>query len=306
MAHITDHYKITGTVPFIDVDVSVDNWLFLDPHAVRLSAAPKPFATDAIRCVDTFLAEIVRCITAGDPAAARRGEDLLQHFSEPWETRLGMSSTGYLGHGGAEDIGSAIWKSLTEDLIALVQVGILKHLDELPMFVEGVDRDITSDLTTRLMFEPLGRFTESMLRSYPQFTANGHQTRQVTRRVWNPDVVDWDDATFELPIADGRPLLLVPTGWARRTLLMSATRFYETAVLDFAQIERAVRNSNGKLLKTPKDVLAKQAGLGRGRSTNLRLTLRALEHDENLVAYFKAFVASKFDRPDDEDTVTAA
>ena len=31
-----------------------------------------------------------------------------------------------------------------------------------------------------------------------------------------------------LPVADGKTLLLVPTGWARPTLLMSAGRYYGT------------------------------------------------------------------------------
>lgn len=305
MPTITEYYQITGPVPFANINVSTDNLLFLDPHAVRLSATPEPFASDAIRCMDTFLTELVRCITAGNPADARHGEELLQHFNEPWETRLGMSSLGYLGHGGAEDIGTAIWRALNSDLLALVQVGILKHLEELPMFVNGVDRDITSDLTTRLIFEPLGRFTETMLRVYPQFKEGGHETKEVTRRVWNPDTADWDEAIFELPIADGRPLLLVPTHWARRHLLMSATRFYEKAVLDFAQVEGAVLGNDGKLIKTPKDVLEKRTGLARGRSTNVRLTLRALDRDENLIAYFKAFVASKYDRPSDKGTAAA-
>lgn len=51
------------------------------------------------------------------------------------------------------------------------------------MFVEGVDRDITSDLTTRLMFEPLGRFTESMLRAYPQFKAGNDGVVRCSSRV---------------------------------------------------------------------------------------------------------------------------
>lgn len=300
MPTITEYYQITGPVPFANVDVSTDNLLFLDPHAVRLGAAPEPFASEAVRCMDTFLTEVVRCIISGTAPDARRGEGLLQHFNEPWETRLGMSSSGYHGHGGADDIGSAIWRSLNSDLLALVQVGVLKHLEELPMFVTGIDRDITSDLTTRLLFEPLGRFTEAILRAYPQFKSGSHVTRNVTRQVWNPDRCDWDEAAFELPVADGRPLLLVPNHWARRNLLMSATRFYQKAVLDFAQIEGAVLGSDGKLVTTPKDVLEKQPGLGRGRSTNVRLTLQALDRDQNLIAYFKSFVASKFDRPGDE------
>lgn len=304
MPFITKYYGIAGPVPFADVNVSSDNWLFLDPHAVRLTGSPEPFSSEAIHSVDTFLSEIVRCVVSGDPTLHRRGEALLQRFKEPWETRLGMSSTGFFGHGGADDVGTWIWNALVTDLMALVRVGVLEHLEELPMFVEGVDRDITSDVTTRIMFAPLARFTESMVKKYPEFETNGHEVRKVKCQVWDPTALEWDEDEFTLPVADGKVLLLVPTAWTRRTLLMSATRFYEKAVLDFAQLEQAVVGSDGKLLKTPKDELMRQEGLGRGRNTNIRLTLRAFTKDENLIAYFKAFVALKFTR-DDEDEVAA-
>lgn len=309
MSLISKYYGITGPLPFADVDVSCDNWLFLDPHAIRLMGAPEPFASDAVRSMDTFLAEIVRCVTSGDPALSRRGEALLQCFREPWETRLGMSSKGFFGHGGGDDIGTRIWNALVTDLMALVRVGILQHLEDLPMFVEGVDRDITSDVSTRIVFAPLARFTEAMVQRYPEFTSGGRAVRKVRCQVWDPDALEWAEEEFSLPVADGKVLLLVPASWTRRNLLMSATRFYKTAVLDFAQIERAVLSSDGKLIKTPKDKLEKQAGLGPSRSTNVRLTLEALAKDENLIAYFKAFVAAKFERPDDandDDDAAAA
>lgn len=303
---VSNYYGIAGPVPFADVDVSCDNWLFLDPHAVRLTGAPEPFASEAIHSVDTFLGEIVRCVVSGDPVLHRRGESLLQRFREPWETRLGMSSKGFYGHGGGEDVGTWIWKALVTDLMALVRVGVLEHLEELPMFVDGVDRDITSDIATRIMFAPLARFTESMIAKYPEFTAGEHRARTVACQVWDPTTLDWTEEPFTLPVAGGKPLLLVPVAWTRRALLMSATRFYEKAVLDFAQLEQAVVGSDGKLIKTPKDELMKQAGLGRGRNTNIRLTLKAFAQDENLIAYFKSFVAAKFDRNDNDGEAAAA
>lgn len=305
MPFVSDYYGIKTPMPFANVDVSSDNWLFLDPHAVRLTGCPQPYANEAIHCVDTFLTEIVRCVISGEPALFRRGEALLKRFKEPWETRLGMSSTGFHGHGGADDVGTWIWNALTVDLVTLVRVGILRHLEELPLFVDGVDRDITSDVTTRIMFAPLAQFTESMITKYPEFTMNEHHVRKVTCQVWDPASLEWGEKEFTLPVADGKPLLLIPTAWTRRTLLMSATRFYEKSVLDFAQIERAAPSSANKLIKTPKDQLMKQTGLGRGRSTNTRITLEALAKDENLIAYFKAFVASKFDQ-DDENGLAAA
>lgn len=303
MPSVSDYYGISGPVPFVDVEVLADNRLFLDPHAIRLSKAPEPFATDAVDCADSFLNEVTKCVISGTFADRRRGQDLLQHFVEPWETRLGMAADGFNGHGGAEVVGTWIWDTLNDDVESLVRVGILRQLEDLPLFVDGVDRDITSDVTTRIVFGPLGRFTEAMLANYPEFSAGGHEVKTFTKQVWNPALREWDVDSFTLPIAGGKPLLLVPKAWARGTLLMSASRFYETSVLSYAQLLGAVRTSKGKLIKTPKDTLKTQAGLARGRKTNLRMTMTAFDNEQDLLAYFKSFVASRFDRPDaDEDS----
>jgi hypothetical protein len=296
---VSDYYGISVPVPFVDVEVTADNRLYLDPHAIRLTKAPMPFAADALNCADTFLSEVTRCLIRGTPTDHARGEELLQHFVEPWETRLGMSKFGFNGHGGADVVGTWIWDTLNDDVESLVRVGVLRQLEDLPLFVEGVDRDITSDITTRIVFGPLARFTEAMLTKYPQFTSGNHVVKTEAKQVWNPALREWDEANFTLPVANGKPLLLVPKGWARPTLLMSAGRFYETSVLSYAQLLGAVRTSKGKLIKTPKDSLKKQSGLSRGRKTNLRMTKAAFESEEDLLASFKAFVASKFTEPDD-------
>jgi len=304
MPLITEYYGIAGPVPFADVRVLSDNLIFLDPHAVRLTGSPAPYATEAIKCVDTFFDEILRCVISGKPPS-KRGKALLQHFPEPWETRFGTSAKGFHGKGSGLGRGTLIWDALTTDLLALVRVGVLKHLEELPMFVEGVDRDITSDVATLIMFGPLARFTESMVRNYLQFAAGRHPAERVICQVWDPAVLEWRGEKFTLPMPAGDPLLLVPKAWARRTLLMSATRFHRKTVLDFAQIEQAVVGSDGKPIKTPKDRLMKQTGFHPGRDTNIRLTIEARNKNQNLVKDFKDYVALKFNRTD-EDTVLPA
>lgn len=301
MTTVTDHYGIAGSVPFANVDVHDDNFLFVDPHAVRLAGVPRPFAADALHCIDTFLGEVVACVVSSDPARRRRGEALLQRFKEPWETRLGMSSEGFRGHGGADDAGTRIWDALNTDLRAFVRLGVLKRLEDLPLFIEGIDRDITSDVTSRIMFRPLARFTEAMVARFPEFSSTGHVVRAVSCQVWDPATLDWVEETFDLPSVDGDALLLVPDAWARRSLLMSATRFYDKSVLDFAQMEQAVPGPKGKLIKTPKDELSKQQALARGRQTNIQVTLRALDENEDLLAIFKEFVASKYEPPVEGD-----
>jgi hypothetical protein len=296
MAPITDYYGITRSVPFLDVDIARDNKWFVDPRAIRLHPRADPFAVKANECTETFFDEVLDCVVRRD---RRRGLWLLQRFPEPWETRLGLAKSGFSGHGGAEEVGEWMWRALNEDLGALISVGRLKQIEELPLFIEGIDKDITSDITTRIIFEALSDFTAHMVDQYSEFTSGAHRVDMFNCQVWDPTTRDWMIKSFELPVAGGKPLLLVPSSWARRTLLMSAPRYYGTKVLGYAQLERAVRLSTGKLIKTPKDRLMTEPGLGRGRATNLNVTRRAHENDDDLIGEFKQFVDMKWTPPAD-------
>ncbi|WP_432498166.1 hypothetical protein [Kineococcus auxinigenes] len=300
--HVTDHYGIpvVPRVPFLDVDVDVDKPMFLDPHAIRLARSPQPFAAGAVHCMETFFREVARCVISQRPTDQARGLDLLQHFEEPWETRLGLAAAGFQGHGGAKDVGAGIYQSLRDDINVLVRVGILTQLEDIPLFVEGVGTDITSDLTTRIVFEPLARFTADVVAQYPQFTTAPHTTRKVTRQVWDPAGLQWTTAQVELPVVNGKELLLVPRDWARHGLLMNAGRFYETSVLDHVQTERAVRGANGRWIKPSKEDLQKDKGLARGRATILEVVLRAYDGQVNVLNDFKTFVDGKWEQLDDD------
>ncbi|AHK35323.1 hypothetical protein OPAG_08125 [Rhodococcus opacus PD630] len=302
MAPITTFYGITGPVPFLDVDIAVDNRMFVDPHAIRLHGASDRFAVRANECTESFFEEILQCVFAGNE---RRGLWLLQRFLEPWETRLGLAQRGFSGHGGAEDVGSWIWRALNHDINALLQVGLLKQIEDLPLFIEGIDRDITSDITTRIIFEALAEFTSHMIDRFPQFNSSGHRVDTFQCQAWDSAAREWAIKSFDLPVAGGKPLLLVPHSWARSTLLMSATRYYETKVLDYAQLERAVRLHTGKLVKTPKDQLMTEPGLGRGRVTNLNVTRRAHANNDDLIAKFKQFVDMKWTPPSGDNNLAA-
>ncbi|MGO4614911.1 hypothetical protein AB4305_01070 [Nocardia sp. 2YAB30] len=99
-------------------------------------------------------------------------------------------------------------------------------MEDLPLFVEGIDKDITSDIATRVTFEALANFTDHMVERYPQFSRLGHHTETARCQAWDVGTRDWMVKPFRLPIAAGRPLLLVPRGWVRPNLLMSANRYY--------------------------------------------------------------------------------
>ncbi|ROR72886.1 hypothetical protein [Bogoriella caseilytica] len=298
MPTIKEYYGIVGPVPFVDVEIAQDNRLYVDPHAIRLRGRPEPFASHALRCIDTFFHQVTRSIIEDTPASRAHGRRLLQRFTEPWETRLGMAKESFHGHGGAEDVGTWIWNVLTGDAEAAVRVGVLRHVEDLPLFVEGVDRDITSDITTRIIFSALTDFTEAMIEVYPQFRGGPDGTGVFEKQVWDPSLRAWRNRLVTLPIVDGKALLLVPQGWARPALLMSARRFYGTTVLSYAQLKQAVVDAEGKLLKPSKKSLRKQSGLRESRLTNRQVTMEAIEDEHDLLEAFKAFVALQED-PDD-------
>jgi len=295
MATITSRYGINRAVPFFDVELDTDNELFLDSHRVRLENTPSPFAKQALDCVDSLLSTICHAVLSSDPAEKKRARNLLDHFSEPKETRLGLARVGFDGHGGSEDVGARIWETLTTDAEALLRIGVLKYLAELPLVVNGIDRDITSDITTRTMFGPLSDFTASMIAKFPEFTAAGELTTTVNRQVWDPASRSWTDRSVLLPVVDGAPLLLVPTRWAGKQLLMTSTRFYDKAVLDYTQREQAVL-AGGRVQYPTKKTLVKQPGLKRGRHTNRIVTLRAHDEGSDLFAVFRSFVAERYEK----------
>lgn len=301
MARVSEYYGIRGRVNFVDVDVSNDNRLYVDPRAVRLQRRPSPYASRANRCTSTFFDEVVECIRSDKRRDSARGLDLLQHFREPKETRLGMSKQGIDGRGGAHDVGASIWNVLSSDAKAFVRVGVLRWIEDVPLFVYGVDKDITSDLTTRIIFEPLARFTQAMVQNYPEFARRPHRIGTFRRQSWDARHRRWVDKEFDLPVADGEPLVLVPRDWVRPRLMMSSARYYATTLLSFVQEERAVLDrTTGKLLTEPKKRLREMPQFQRGQATIVRVTEKALRRDEDLVDRFRAFVDARYEPLDDD------
>lgn len=302
MTTISSYYGLPGNLEFLDVDVTTDNRLYLDPYAIRLEKGPSPFGRNARKSLDDFFDEIVGCVLSPQSTAQAKGLDLLQHFNEPKETRLGMSKKGINGHGGAGEVGAWIWQVLSTDLRALIGVGVLKRIEHMPIFVFGVDKDITSDLTTRIIFEPLVRFTQAMIEKYPQFTEAPHKTEVVERPVWDRTHHRWLEKELELPIAHNDPLVLIPKHWARGLLLMRSTRYYETSVLRFVQEQfGTVDPKTGKLRADAKRVYKRKRGYGPGAETIRRLTEEAEASNENLVERFEGFARRRYERLDDEE-----
>jgi len=289
MRTVTNYYGITGRVPFLNVDVDNDNELFVDLSAIRLERGPEPYRELALNAAGTFLEEIVDGILDGSPPRLERAHRMLLAFREPWQTRLGFTSVGSFGRGGAEWTGDELFRALTEDAEALTVVGILQRLDQIPIFVEGIGPDITSDITTRVIMESLVQFTQAMMREYPQLTRG---SRRVRLRMWDATLRRWVDRLVELPAPDGQALVLVPEMWTRANPLIRPSRFHGIAALGYVQDrEAAYDRRQRRWIKTPKWVLKQRDDLSEIRLANLRVTLLALAEGQDLLEAFDRYLA---------------
>lgn len=284
---ISQYYGLQGQVPFVDVDVVNDSRLFVDPCAVRMFAGHVKQGALAVACLDTFFAELRE-----SKLESPRAEELLGSFREPWETRMGLSVAGSYGRGGATDTGLKILNELRANSDAYFELAIMKRLEHLPLFIEGVADDITSDITTRIIFDALVDFTNEMMLLYPQLA---RETKRVVKQVWNPDSRDWEEKEVVLPVAGGKELLLVPREWAQANILMSHTRYSDKVVLDFYQEKRTVLDINGHAHKPRKEDLRRDKTLELGCRKNLEVTLRRLGEGREVVAEFEAFVDEQYD-----------
>ncbi|WP_285185347.1 hypothetical protein [Rhodococcus sp. MEB041] len=168
------------------------------------------------------------------------------------------------------------------------------------MFVDGIDKDITSDVTTRIVYVALAEFTSEMIARFPEFRRGPNATVAKRVQMWDPLALSWTTRTVNVPSVNGAPLLLIPRGWGRPQLMMSAQRYYATSLLSYVQVEQAITTSRGKVLYLPKGQLRAQPALAPSRRTNVAVTRRAIEKSDDLVEVFKRFVLSKYERVERE------
>ena len=288
---ISEVYDLPGQLPFVDVDVDNDNKLFMDLAAIRHGSGHEPYRTFALDLASSFLDVVTSDILTTGPLGVRAARDKMR-FPEPRETRLGLSETGFDGHGGSRFVGALIVQALSENVRALVKVGILKNLDQLPIFVDGVGADFCSDLTTRVIYSALIDFTHDMMRLFPHLAVGA---KRVRIRRWDHNLWRWVDSPVELPAPHGRPIVLVPRGWAQGSPLVSARRFHRIGAVGAVQNREATYDqTTGQLLKTPKDEIARRSSHRDIKLANLRETLLEFEDGTDLLEAFDAYVRNWF------------
>ena len=237
------YYKLgrdQSELDFVDVDISGDVPLFIDPAAIRL--LPTHWAHECISLLQHFFERVLSAISAGDDAEARR---LLAGLGEPNETHLGFSTGRARGHGLgpglADELASALGSSRA------VASGLLVDLEDTVLLVPGVGPDIISDIVTNLIRAPLILYTQSVARQYGIPLKRDIDSGPI----WDIDTGAWHSRYVHLPVTSTGRLLLVPKVVVRRQFDFAYEEYFRHYLLPFlADMELS---ANTKLVQTLKD-----------------------------------------------------
>jgi hypothetical protein len=178
---------------FVDIDTNRDLRVFVDPYF--LASRQDPWSTSASHTIRNFFSYFIGLISQEEEDEAR---NLFDNLHEPNETCLGMSRRRPDGNGIGDGDANRIFESILESEAA--RTGLLEHLEDCRVFVRGIDKDKTSDMTTNIIRRHLIEYTQSQC------------------DLWDIPMTDGSPGGFfwMLSREAGRTTLLVTFMWGRK------------------------------------------------------------------------------------------
>jgi hypothetical protein len=224
-ARVSDYYKLGLEQPsleFLDVFIERDTGLYLDPRAFL--ALRTPWSDKCAELIQDFFGEVIRAMHKGEHDRARY---LLAGLHEPNETRLGMSRGRPAGRGVGSGLADDLYESLRTS--EAVKTGLIEHLEDTALLVEGIGVDRISDITTNIIRESLIEFSTHMAEKYDMELRDGVDSGAL----WSVQTGEWNNEPKPMLYPAGKPLLLVPRTVVRWQLDYDPGEYYRHSVLPF-------------------------------------------------------------------------
>jgi hypothetical protein len=302
MPRVSDLYALgvgQGGLDFVDVLVETDNPVFIDPAAIRSQHGE--WAESCRESIRSYFQALLDAIRDDDVPRQQR---LVYPLVEPNETHLGVSEGRSKGHSlGSRAKADRLMAELRQS--RAVATGMLTDLDDSALFVDGIGRDIISDITTCVIRLHLISYTRQMSEFYGIPMEN-----QVPGPVWDAVASEWRDSDeTALPRADDNYLLLVPKSIVRVDLSVNGGKYWRGFLRPYF-VDEVLRNANpaSGLVRILKDrsMKVRLGELDRQLGTTKEALVENTQlHPEALGAY-KADLEGRPTPPPSEDALQSA
>jgi hypothetical protein len=212
---------VQAQLDFVDIELTADQALFLDPYALQVRA--DLWSVECTRIIRIYFQSLIDAIRENDNAAATH---LLSALHEPWETRLGKSRRHFHGSGIGSYLARDLYNALRKS--EAVQTGFLKDLADTELFIPQVSDDRISDLTTNIIRGQLITYTQQQCRLH------GVSMISVpSGPIWDPETREWMEDYVHLPVNNGSKILLVPKMAVRWRTSLASDEYYSDFVVEY-------------------------------------------------------------------------
>ena len=154
---VSEYYHLERAQPeldIVDVDIYGDVRIYVDPRALRL--LPSRWGDECVSMIQNFFQTVLETIKNG---MEERAKSLLITLKEPNETHLGLSKDKARGRALGYESAIDVYEALSQSEAA--RSGLLEDLEDTILMVEGIDKDIVSDITTNIIRGPLIAYGET-------------------------------------------------------------------------------------------------------------------------------------------------
>lgn len=219
--------KSQSELDFVDIDVSKDTNLFVDP--VLLGLNEDKWSVEAKNTLRSFFSKLLQYIIEGKEKNAK---EMFKHLGEPNATCLGLSRNNPKGKGVGDLDTLRIYDSIVESKAA--QTGLIQDIEDNILFVDNFGKDKLSDMTTNIIIKHLMDYTiqQCILHKIPLKEKANHE-----QYWWCSDKEEWVNSPYLFLVVNEKIKILVPKGIVSYCKAYTHEKYYNNYVLNFIKNE---------------------------------------------------------------------
>lgn len=225
--------KCQFQLDFVDIDIDKDIPLFLDP--IYISKANTPMINRMYMTLNNFFGYLMELLTEGKVLEARK---IFLNLNEVNDIHLGLSKNESRGNGIGIKFQEQIFNNILD--ISKKHESLLNQIQDIKMFVRGVDRDRISDMIANIIKKDLIEYTK-----YQCELNNIEMTPNVqTGFFWNPNTKAWENTLDDMLVIESKKIILVPRLIVSYADQYTPSKFIQHFALNFLQEQHILRNTS--------------------------------------------------------------